>query len=337
MTSIRPSINILHRYDHSLFEQHFNPARNGFDVVENGANDRVWDLVIVFEATAATHKLRVLRDRTVFVAGEPPSIGNHSKLFLGQFDVVFCAGANSGAARHVSGEQHYNNWHFGYSAKNGFRYGHKLISDLPPPEKTDMLSTITSDLAYLPMHIRRRALIERLAKDYSGLIDIFGRPHRFIEYKDDAILPYRFHLCVENCSVPDLWTEKIADAILGYSIPIYAGCPNIEDYFPGATIRIDLDEYSKTRKIIDNLILNGELIYRKMLPALIDARKNLIETYDISSLVSELLRSPVSGEVREIAIRPESEFPMAGVRDLVARASRQISKMMWQRRITQRD
>lgn len=337
MTAPRPAINLLHRYDQSLFVQHFDPVRDGYDVVENGGDDRVWDLVIVFEAIAAPRHLRVHSDRTVFVAGEPPSIGNHSKAFLRQFDAVYCAGADSGSARRVSGEQHYNNWHFGYSTKNGFRYGHEFIRDLRPPQKTDMLSTITSNLAYLPMHIRRRALIDRLAQDYPGSIDTFGRPHRFIEYKDDAILPYRFHLCVENCSVPNLWTEKIADALLGYSVPIYAGCPNIEDYFPGTTISIDLDDYEGTRQKIGEILIHGEAIYRERLPALIDARKNLIEIYDISSLVGELLRVSVSGEVREIALRPEAAFPMAGVRDLVARASRQISKFVWRRRIARHD
>lgn len=329
----RPAINILHCYDEALFVQHFNPKHDGFDVVENGTDDKVWDLVILFESITAPQHLRVRCDRTVFVAGEPPSIGNHSKAFLRQFDAVFCADARIGSERRVSGEQHYNNWHFGYSTKNGFRYNNTFIRDFPPPQKTQMLSTITSNLAYLPMHIKRRALIDRLERDYSGSIDIYGRPHRFIEYKEDAILPYRFHICIENCSKPDLWTEKVADALLGYAVPVYAGCPNIEAYFPGAAIIIDLENYARARQTIDSILADGVSIYKERLPALLTARKQLIETFDISSLVRQLLDEQNMSGVRDIVLKPDSAFPMAGLRNALFRTRRKITTLVWRQRI----
>lgn len=332
MTEFRPAINILHRYDRPLFVQHFDRERDGFHVTENGADDRIWDIVIVFEALSASQQLRVRRNRTVFVAGEPPSIGNHGKAFLRQFDAVFSAGPSYGSAN-ASAEQHYNNWHFGYSAKNGFRYSHSFIRDLPAPDKKHMLSTITSNLAYLPMHIKRRALIDRLAQDYSGKIDIFGRPHRFVEYKEDAILPYRFHICIENWAAPDLWTEKIADTLLGYAVPVYAGCPNIEAYFPGAAIMIDLEDYASARRTIDAILTDGESIYKERFPAVAEARKHLIETLDISSLIKRLLHEPNTTEVRNIMLQPDAAFPMATLRDLIARFRRKITTLVWRQRV----
>lgn len=333
MTQYRPSINILHRYDHPLFTQHFDPARDDFDVVENGVDDRIWDLAIVFESITAPKHLRVRGDRTVFVAGEPPSIGNYGKAFLRQFDEVYCADIGAGLARRTSSEQHYNNWHFGFSAKNGFRYNNASIRELPPPDKTEMISTITSNLAYLPMHIKRRALIDRLAQDYAGSIDVYGRPHRFIEYKEDAILPYRFHICIENWAAPGLWTEKIADALLGYSVPVYAGCPNIEAYFPGATIMIDLEDYASARRTIDAILTDGESIYQERFAALVEARRQLIETFDISSLIRRLLHEPNSTEVRDIMLQSDAAFPMAWLRGLMGRIRRKITTLVWRQRI----
>lgn len=333
MSEARPSVNILHRYGHALFSPHFDPARDGFDVVENDTGDRVWDLVIVFEAIAATQELRVRGNRLVFISGEPPEIGQHAAAFLRQFDAVFCAGAKAAPGRQVSGEQHFNNWHFGYSRDTGYRHNHDYIRDLPSPAKTQMLSTVTSNLNYLPMHIKRRALLDRLARDYAGRFDLFGRPHRYVEYKEDAILPYRFHLCIENCAVPDLWTEKIADALLGYAVPVYAGCPNIDRYFPGATIAIDVDDYASARQTIDAILLDGEAIYRERLPAVIEARKQLIERYDISALVGTLLQTLAGGAVRDIVLRAEASYPMAGVRNVVARARRKATTLVWRRRI----
>ena len=335
MTEFRKAVNILHGYRQPLFSQHFDLQRDAFDVAENGDDDRVWDLVIVFEMLSAATNLRVRGDSAVFVAGEPPSIGNHSKAFLRQFNKIFCAGARSNSAS-VSDEQHYNNWHFGYSVKNGFRYSNAFIRDLSSPEKTHLLSTITSNLAYLPMHIKRRALIERLAQDYSGNIDFFGRPHRFVEYKEDAILPYKFHICVENWAASDLWTEKIADALLGYAVPVYAGCPNIESYFPGATIMIDLDDYASARRTIDAILREGESIYRDRLPAVVEARRKLIETFDISSLITRLLQGRNTNDVHNVMLQPEAAFPMAGLRDLTARVRRKIATMAWRQRIAWR-
>lgn len=333
MTTLRPAVNILHSYHHALFGPHFCADRDEFDVFENSKDDRVWDMVIVFEGLAETTTLSVIKNNVVFVSGEPPEIGNHAKVFLRQFDKAFCAGASTQTATIVSGEQHYNNWHFGYSRQKGYRYDHRFIVDLPAPQKNLDLSTITSNLNYLPMHIKRRRLIDRLARDYGDKIDIFGRPHRYIEYKEDAIIHYRFHLCVENCSVPDLWTEKIADSILCYAIPIYAGCPNIEKYFPGATIRIDLDDYASARKTIDMILTEGNAIYRERLPALVAARRKLIEEFDISALVRTLLAAPTSGEVRVAMLTPEAAFPMAGIRELFSRIRRKMGTMVWRWRI----
>ncbi|RSU59106.1 hypothetical protein BRX36_19640 [Sphingomonas sp. S-NIH.Pt1_0416] len=333
MTLARPSVNILHRYHHALFAPHFDPERDGFDLFENSHEDCVWDVVIVFEAVDSPLTLRVRRGNLVFISGEPPEIGNHAKAFLRQFDQIFCAGVTSGTATMVSGKQHFNNWHFGYSRNSGYRYDHRYIKELPAPEKNQALSTITSNLNYLPMHIKRRRLIERLAQDYGDKIGIFGRPHRFVEYKEDAILDYRFHLCVENCSVPDLWTEKIADALLSYAVPVYAGCTNIEDYFPGATIKIDLDDYAAARRTIDMILTEGEDLYRAHLPAVIEARRKLIETFDISALARRVLAASDTRDAHSITLRPEAAYPLAGLRSLLARGRRKVRTWIWRQRI----
>lgn len=331
----RPSVNIVHRYGTTLFTPHFDPVRDGFDVVENGPTDRAWDLVVVFEALSERATYKVREGGTVFVAGEPPEIGNHASAFLEQFDAVFCAGTPTGVASFVSNKQHFNNWHFGYSTgRSGYRYDHRDISNMPPPVKTHNISTVTSNLNYLPMHIRRRALIDRLALDYADKIDIFGRPHRFVEYKEDAIIPYRFHICIENCSIPDIWTEKVADSILAYSVPLYAGCTNIEDYFPGATISIDLDDYAGTRKTIDEILRNGESIYQARLKALTSARESLITEFDISTLISHRLAVSRIHNMRDATLKPQASFPFARTRAILARTQRKITTIAWRRKVS---
>lgn len=336
MTHSRPTVNILHRQHAPLFTPHFDPQRDSFDITENGDGDRDWDLVIVFEALAPSAPRAIRARRIVFISGEPPEIGNHGRVFLGQFDAIFCAAAPNISGVEVSGEQHFNNWHFGYSSAEGrYRHDHRALRDLPRPTKTSTLSTVTSNLNYLPMHIKRRALVEKLSVDYRGRIDFFGRPHRFVEYKEDAILPYRFHLCVENCASPGLWTEKIADALLGYAVPVYAGCPNIEQYFPGATIPIDLDDYASARATIDAILEDGESIYRQRFEALIEARRRLIADFDISRLIEIQLRL-AQGEPQLRMLVPEANLPFARIRDIVARLRRKATTFIWRRKVARR-
>lgn len=335
--SDRPAVNIVHRHGTGLFAPHFDRDRDGFDVYENGDPAREWDLLIVFEALGYGATYRVRTGGTVFISGEPPEISRHAARFLAQFDAVFCAQAPDRVAPRVSREQHFNNWHFGYHRESAqYRLDHRTIADFAPPAKTRDLSTITSNLNYLPMHIRRKALVGRLSQEFAGQIDVFGRPHRFVEYKEDAILPYRFHLCVENCSIPGLWTEKIADALLGYAVPIYAGCPNIEEYFPGAVISIDVDDHAAARRTVEAILTDGEATYARYFEALVRARRRLIEDFDISTLIGMELRHVASAPFRSCRLRPEADLPMARMRDLVARIRRKAVAAAWRAKVNRR-
>jgi hypothetical protein len=40
-----------------------------------------------------------------------------------------------------------------------------------------------------------------------------------------------FHICIENIRQENYFTEKLMDAIVTKTVPIYWGCPNIEKYF----------------------------------------------------------------------------------------------------------
>jgi hypothetical protein len=40
-----------------------------------------------------------------------------------------------------------------------------------------------------------------------------------------------FHICIENTSIPNYFSEKILDCFLTKTVPLYIGCPNIGDFF----------------------------------------------------------------------------------------------------------
>lgn len=96
-------------------------------------------------------------------------------------------------------------------------------------EKTKPLSLIASDRRKLEGHRLRHTIADHIRA--TGLqADIMGRGYTPFEAKSDGLAPYRFSVIIENVRERDYFSEKLIDAILCETVPIYWGCPNIGDY-----------------------------------------------------------------------------------------------------------
>lgn len=78
---------------------------------------------------------------------------------------------------------------------------------------------------------------------------IFSCP---IEEKNKNFNDCMFHVAVENTQQLNLFTEKIIDAFLTKTIPIYRGCSNIEKYFDERGI-IKFNNEEELIKIVNSL------------------------------------------------------------------------------------
>lgn len=279
------------------------------EFVENGDDDREWDVVIVFDGLSTTQTLRVREGGLVFVAGEPPDALTYTNEFLQQFDSTFCAHVYVRSRPNNIPNQYYNNWHFGYeSANRKFRWSHEDLVGMTRPEKTRDMSVIMSDLAYMPNHLRRRYFLGRLKEMFGDRVDIYGRGHRFIPFKEDALLPYRYHVCIENCVVPDLWTEKLADPFLSWSVPVYGGCPNVDRYFlPESLVRIDIEDVEGSLATIGRLLDEGQAGYESHLEALENSRRRILETHNITSLAIKLAKCTAASSSRLRQVQPNEQ------------------------------
>jgi len=213
---------------------------------------------------------------TMLITGEPSSITHYGKRFLAQFGHVL-TGQEPWAIQHpgVIRRQPGLLWFYGGSDERG-TYDHLINS--PQPEKTKTISTVCSTKAMRhTMHAQRLAFTKRLMADLPKL-DVFGYGMGHLDNKADAIDPYKYHLVIENHSCAHHWTEKLADAYLGYSLPIYFGCTNLGDYFPEESfVWIDIRNYDAALAKIRSLIAGGE--YEKRLPSIIEARRKILEEY----------------------------------------------------------
>ncbi len=161
-------------------------------------------------------------------------------------------------------------------------------NEIPPKPKT--LSWVVGNARDLPGHRKRLAFLEHIQQNGSLDIDLYGRAVRFIEDKWDGLAPYKYSLAVENSSSPDYWTEKIADCFLSWSVPIYYGCTNLEDYLPPESFIIfyigsPVEAFASVKAITDRDD------WEKRLPALRKARDLVLNRYQLFPHLSRLIRA----------------------------------------------
>jgi hypothetical protein len=115
-------------------------------------------------------------------------------------------------------------------------------------EKSKDVSMIASNKIMCLGHAIRHGWIQRL----HDKVDFFGRGFKEISEKEQGLNDYRFSVAIENCSVPNYFTEKIGDCFATGTIPIYIGCSNIGQFFnTDGIIRLDheLDFSSLTEEL----------------------------------------------------------------------------------------
>lgn len=179
---------------------------------------------------------------TLFIAGEPAEKKIYPKPFYRQFGHVLDTHGHSGHPGLICNAPGLN-WHVGLDlSSRSYRYGYDFLAGLERPEKANRIAVICSASAHTAGQRQRLALLDALKAALGERLVHFGKGFRPIDDKLEAIAPYRFHLVLENTRAEDYWTEKLADAFLGWAFPIYWGCPNIERYFPpGALQRLPED------------------------------------------------------------------------------------------------
>ena len=177
------------------------------------------------------------------------------------------------------------------------------------PAKRRGVSWIASNLTFLPGHKRRAALRAFLLAQRSAPVDLFGRGVRYIADKWDALAPYRYSLAIENSNSRDYWTEKVADCFLSWTIPLYDGCTNLEDYFhPESFIRIDASDHAGTLRKIEELLTSDQ--WERRLSALHESRVRVLNEYQMFPALVKAIRAYGTGT------RDRANVHLAGYRTM---------------------
>ena len=113
-----------------------------------------------------------------------------------------------------------------------FYFGSTFLKNLDKIDiqKNNLASLIASSQNKLKGH-KLRHKIAKYIKNNELNIAVIGRGYKPFENKEDGLKSFRYSIVIENSSEQDYFTEKVVDACLLETIPIYWGAPNISKYF----------------------------------------------------------------------------------------------------------
>lgn len=258
---------------------------------EDGGEHDFW---VVLGFAHEWEHARVPAGNTLFICGEPPAKKRFPRAFYRQFGHVVDTHRHS---RHPGLILHAPC--LGWSVGGG---QYRPV-ETPPPPKRNLVGVVCSSTAKTPGQRRRLRFLAALKEAMPEQIMHFGRGFRPVEDKLEAILPYRFQLVLENSQSPHYWTEKLADAYLGWAHPLYVGCPNVGDYFPRESFTpLNMDDLPGSVALIRRLLAEPEPDVARA--ALVEARRRMLEDYGVgvrcARLVEQLHRPgpPVRTEIR---------------------------------------
>ena len=224
-------------------------------------------------------------ENTILVTAEPSSIKTYSSEFCRQFGVIITSQEPWAIAHeHIVRTQTAYPWFYGRSDTAMMPFDQ--IVDNPPGEKSRLISTVCSSKLGRrhTLHRARFEFTERLVKELPE-IDRFGKGVRYLNDKAEVLDSYRYHVAIENDSVPDYFTEKLVDSFLGLALPFYFGCTNAADYFPQESfIPIDIFDFQGSIDTIRQAIEANE--YEKRLPYIEEARRRVLEEHNLFALLS---------------------------------------------------
>lgn len=162
--------------------------------------------------------------------------------------------------------------------------------------KTELISSVTSELAYLDGHIKRLKFLYALDSVVDEGLDLFGKRYsgeifsKFRNYrgeltdKYDGLIPYEYHINCENSFVEGYFTEKLLDPILAESLCFYDGCTNAEEYIdPRAFVRIDISNIEESVQRIEQSVTDG--YYERQLPHILREKRRILHTLNPLNII----------------------------------------------------
>jgi hypothetical protein len=101
----------------------------------------------------------------------------------------------------------------------------EIISYLSNINRLDLYGNGWNNINNLPDKFKKRLLEVDSIKNFKNLLPGTSQ-------KVALLSKFKYSLCLENCQYPGYITEKIIDALISKTLPIYLGAPDIFEFIP---------------------------------------------------------------------------------------------------------
>lgn len=233
---------------------------------------------------------------TLLITGEPESLRRYRSRFTSQFAHVWTSHRGI-QHRSLTIRNEAQHWHYALypSSVHATQLSYDDLLNLKRPEKSELISVICSAKAHTDDHRQRLAFVERLREHFGESVHVYGRGVRDMRDKAEAIYNYKYHIVLENDHSSCFMTEKISDAFLGWSYPIYFGGAEAYHRFPeGSFTAIDIYQPDVAINVIENVLASDA--YSNSLQAVAEARERVLNTNNICSMLADFWRDHLASE-----------------------------------------
>lgn len=270
------------------------------------------DWWIIFGGINKKETVRCNPKNIILLTDEPSQVKHYDNKFVGQFNTVITVQKSIDAPRIIYEQllPWYVGAHYDKDKKRFDRFdkSYDELKQIKDIQKTRLVSVICSSKDGTPGHRQRIRFVKKLKKYFGDQLDVFGFGSNTIEDKWNAIYPYKYHIVLENSVEENYWTEKLADAYLAESYPIYYGCPNIHAYFrPDQISCILTKNINEDIKIIEKII--KERSFEKSRPQIYEAKKMILDHYQMFSRLCEIIHKLEKENNNYDARTPVTIFP----------------------------
>lgn len=297
-------------------------------------NERDYDWLVVYDDLSAKRgesrsqrreQLACPREHTMLTTSEPSTIKHYGNAYTAQFGHVLTSQAEWALPHlHRIHSQAGLHWFYGLGRERTQPF-EDMAAHPPVAKGADLAMVFSAKKMRHTLHQRRNNFM-RYLMEHMPEMTVYGRGMRPLDDKAEALDAYRYSIAIENYIGPHHWTEKLADAFLGHTLPFYAGCTNAADYFPAESfIPIDIHDPEGAVWIICQAIADHE--YEKRLPAIQEARRLVLFEHNFFALISRIIEERHTGPApagdygviySRHALRAQS--PLNGLRDVYGKA-----------------
>jgi len=173
-----------------------------------------------------------------------------------------------------------------------FPISYRDMEELQRKPRNKKVCVITSNKRICPGHHQRLEFVKKFCRQYPGVLDIYGSGmyaeglgshYKGVSTFGDAkklewLLQYDYALCLENGRLNGYFSEKLTDAFMAHTVPIYWGAPDVHKYFPDASFySLDIVDPAAIRKLKEIL---SNPVSSRVADAVSESRQRIMTKYN---------------------------------------------------------